>query len=53
MYFETILDARIYLVNTETDLFYDKTVSDIDYELIIDEMLDKKIKNKEFIIKEG
>ena len=49
--FETILDARIYLVNAEIDLFNDDSISDIDYEFIIDEILQEKINNKEFIIK--
>jgi len=51
MYFETILDARIHLINTEIELFNDDSISDIDYEFIIDEILQDKINNKEFIIK--
>lgn len=52
MIFKDTIQARIFLVNTEKELFYDRNINDIDYEDIIDELLDKKIKNKEFIINE-
>jgi len=49
--FDSILDARIFLVNTEIDLFNDETMDDIDYDEAIDNLLQEKIENKEFIIK--
>jgi len=50
--FKNFLDAKGYLVNTETDLVYNRDIDDDEFEEIIDEMLDEKIKNKEFIILE-
>lgn len=49
-YFKDTIEARIFLVNTEKELFYNSEIDDIDYEIIIDNLLDEKIKKKEFVI---
>ena len=53
MDFKTILDARIFLVNKETELYYDDKIDDNQYDDIIDEILTIKIKSGHFnILKE-